>query len=72
MGELEKTTLFLSKSGRDPTAMGQRRVTQAKGLGKLKSEHGYSNGTGIEVIQEILSLISLRGSVYQVFQTMSL
>lgn len=29
------------------------------------SKHGYSNGTGIEVIQEILSLISLRGSVYQ-------
>lgn len=44
--------------------MDQRRVAQAKCPGKLKSEHGYSNGTGIEVIQEILSLISLRDSVY--------
>lgn len=40
-------------------------MTQAKCLGKLKAERGYSNGTGIEVIQEILSLISLRGSVYK-------
>lgn len=52
--------------------MGQRKVPEAKYLGKLKSEHRYSNGTDMEVIGEILSLISLRGSDYQGFQIMSL
>jgi len=54
LGRLEKPTLFLSKSGRDPTAMGQRRLTQDKCLSKRKSAHGYSYSTGIEVIQETL------------------
>lgn len=52
--------------------MGQRKVTEAKCLDKLKSERRYSNGTGMEVIEEILRLISLRGSDYQDFQIMSL